>query len=156
MEVAANRFIFRRGALRGAAHWAIMWGCLLAAAITFPLVWGWVHFETVPGALTNDPPSLAALPSGDAWLGFRGQNGKLYVAKFSGGAFGAATDALTPAPAITSAPGLAAGRVGVVRRGWGVRRGALVAVEREAEPRHAHARTGGVAHQSADCKHAGH
>ncbi len=28
-----------------------MWGCLLAAAITFPLVWGWIHFETVPGDL---------------------------------------------------------------------------------------------------------
>jgi hypothetical protein len=28
-----------------------MWGCLLAAAITFPLVWGWIHFETVPGNL---------------------------------------------------------------------------------------------------------
>ena len=26
-----------------------MWGCIIAAAITFPLVWGWVHFETVPG-----------------------------------------------------------------------------------------------------------
>ena len=25
-----------------------MWGCIIAAAITFPLVWGWVHFETVP------------------------------------------------------------------------------------------------------------
>jgi hypothetical protein len=49
VEVGANRFIFRRGILRGAAHWAIMWGCTLAAAITFPLVWGWIHFETVPG-----------------------------------------------------------------------------------------------------------
>ena len=49
--MAANRFIFRRGALRGLAHWLIMWGCLLAAAITFPLVWGWIHFETVPGDL---------------------------------------------------------------------------------------------------------
>jgi len=29
----------------------LMWGCLLAAAITFPLVWGWIHFETVPGDL---------------------------------------------------------------------------------------------------------
>jgi hypothetical protein len=48
---AANRFIFRRGRLRGAAHWLIMWGCLLAAVITFPLVWGWIHFETVPGRL---------------------------------------------------------------------------------------------------------
>jgi hypothetical protein len=49
VEFAANRFIFRRTQLRGLAHWLIMWGCLIAAAITFPLVWGWIHFETVPG-----------------------------------------------------------------------------------------------------------
>jgi hypothetical protein len=48
---AANVFIFRRGRLRGLAHWLIMWGCVIAAAITFPLVWGWLHFETVPGHL---------------------------------------------------------------------------------------------------------
>jgi hypothetical protein len=51
VDFAGNRFIFRRGRLRGLAHWMIMWGCLLAAAITFPLVWGWIHFETVPGDL---------------------------------------------------------------------------------------------------------
>ncbi len=51
LEFAANRFIFRRGRLRGGAHLLIMWGCILAAAITFPLVWGWIHFQTVPGAL---------------------------------------------------------------------------------------------------------
>jgi hypothetical protein len=28
-----------------------MWGSVLAAAITFPLVWGWIHFESVPGRL---------------------------------------------------------------------------------------------------------
>src|SRR5678810_1115081 len=50
---AANRFIFRRGNLRGLAHWLIMWGCLIAAAITFPLVWGWIHFATVPGNLNE-------------------------------------------------------------------------------------------------------
>jgi hypothetical protein len=44
---AANLFIFRRGRLRGLAHWLIMWGCIVAALITFPLVWGWIHFETV-------------------------------------------------------------------------------------------------------------
>jgi hypothetical protein len=49
VDVAGNRFIFQRSSLRGVAHWLIMWGCILAAAITFPLVWGWVHFETVPG-----------------------------------------------------------------------------------------------------------
>src|SRR5690606_6175041 len=41
-----NRFIWRRSAERGAAHWLIMWGCILAAAITFPLVFGWIHFVT--------------------------------------------------------------------------------------------------------------
>lgn len=50
-DFAANAYIFRRGRLRGLAHWSIMWGCVLAAAITFPLVWGWIHFETVPGDL---------------------------------------------------------------------------------------------------------
>jgi hypothetical protein len=51
LEFAANRFIFRRGHLRGAAHWLIMWGCIIAALITFPLVWGWIHFKTVPGQI---------------------------------------------------------------------------------------------------------
>jgi hypothetical protein len=52
-DFAGNRFIWRRGLLRGAAHWCIMWGCLTAFAITFPLVFGWVHFETAPGDLTR-------------------------------------------------------------------------------------------------------
>ena len=51
LEFAANRFIFRRARLRGLAHWLIMWGSVLAAAITFPLVWGWIHFKTVPGQI---------------------------------------------------------------------------------------------------------
>ena len=42
-EFALNRFIFKRGRPRWAAHWLIMWGCLLAVAITFPLVFGWIH-----------------------------------------------------------------------------------------------------------------
>ena len=29
----------------------IMWGCLIAVAITFPLVFGWLHFRPVPGDL---------------------------------------------------------------------------------------------------------
>jgi hypothetical protein len=46
---AFNRFIWRRGRFRWGAHWLIMWGCLTAVAITFPLVFGWIHFESVPG-----------------------------------------------------------------------------------------------------------
>src|SRR5690606_18675094 len=50
-EVLANRFILRRSRLRGVTHLLIMWGCLLAVAITFPLVFGWLHFRPVPGDL---------------------------------------------------------------------------------------------------------
>ena len=50
-RLRAEPLHLRRGRLRGAAHLLIMWGCMLAAAITFPLVFGWVHFETVPGDL---------------------------------------------------------------------------------------------------------
>jgi hypothetical protein len=46
-----NTFIWKRDWARAAAHMFIMWGCILAAAVTFPLVFGWVHFETVPGRL---------------------------------------------------------------------------------------------------------
>jgi hypothetical protein len=74
VEVAGNRFIFRRGALRGLAHWLLMWGCLLAAAITFPLVWGWVHFETVPGRLDLYRAFLFGFPAGtfpvESWIAF--------------------------------------------------------------------------------------
>lgn len=65
VEVGANRFIFRRGFLRGLAHMGIMWGSLLAAAITFPLVWGWIHFETVPGALDTYRTFLFGIPVGE-------------------------------------------------------------------------------------------
>jgi hypothetical protein len=41
----ANSFIWKRGVMRGVAHWLVMWGCLIASAITFPLVFGWIHFE---------------------------------------------------------------------------------------------------------------
>ncbi|MGH9241998.1 MAG: MFS transporter [Vicinamibacterales bacterium] len=65
VEFAANAYIFRRGRLRGLAHWLIMWGCVLAAAITFPLVWGWIHFETVPGDLETYRTFVFGLPAGD-------------------------------------------------------------------------------------------
>jgi hypothetical protein len=65
VDAAGNRFIFRRGLLRGAAHWAIMWGCILAAAITFPLVWGWIHFETVPGQGETYRTYVFGYPAGD-------------------------------------------------------------------------------------------
>jgi len=50
---ALNDFIFLRGWRRGVAHWLIMWGCILAAAITFPLVFGWIHFQTLPDSFEH-------------------------------------------------------------------------------------------------------
>ena len=74
VEVAANRFIWRRNRLRGLAHLGIMWGCILAAAITFPLVWGWIHFETVPGQVELYRSYAFGFAVGefraDSWLGF--------------------------------------------------------------------------------------
>jgi len=46
VNILAQRFIEKRSPLRWAAHWCIFWGCLLAAAVTFPLSFGWIHFET--------------------------------------------------------------------------------------------------------------
>jgi len=43
--MAVQKFIFRRGFSRWLMHQLIMWGCIISALITFPLVFGWVHFE---------------------------------------------------------------------------------------------------------------
>ena len=50
VNIVAQRFIERRSPLRWAAHWFIFWGCILAAAVTFPLSFGWIHFETAGAA----------------------------------------------------------------------------------------------------------
>lgn len=69
VEVAANRFIFRRAPARWLAHLALMWGCLLAAAITFPLVWGWIHFETIPGRFETYRAYLFGFAAGEIGVG---------------------------------------------------------------------------------------
>ncbi len=51
-DLLANRFIFARGRRRWLTHMLIMWGSLIAVAITFPLVFGWLHFRPVPGDLS--------------------------------------------------------------------------------------------------------
>ena len=44
-NMVEQRFIFKRSKQRWLMHLLIMWGCILAALITFPLSWGWVHFK---------------------------------------------------------------------------------------------------------------
>src|SRR5690606_7678355 len=51
-DFAGNRFILRRDRLRGVTHLLIMWGCVLAVAITFPLVFGWLSFQPVPSDIS--------------------------------------------------------------------------------------------------------
>lgn len=64
---ALNNFILRRSRPRWAAHWLIMWGCLVAVAITFPLVFGWIHFETPPGDFERYTVYIFGFPT----FGFR-------------------------------------------------------------------------------------
>jgi hypothetical protein len=40
-----QRFIMKRGFWRWFMHFNIMWGCVLAASVTFPLVFGWLTFR---------------------------------------------------------------------------------------------------------------
>lgn len=46
VDFAGNRFIWKRNSMRWVTHFLIMWGCLMAFAITFPLVFGWMNFTT--------------------------------------------------------------------------------------------------------------
>lgn len=62
-DVLANRFIVRRDRLRGVTHLLIMWGCLLAVAITFPLVFGWLQFRPVPGDLASYEAVVFGFPA---------------------------------------------------------------------------------------------
>lgn len=55
-NLAAQTFIDRRSHTRWAAHFLLSWGCLLACGVTFPLVFGWVHFEADP----SDPSAYVA------------------------------------------------------------------------------------------------
>jgi len=47
-NIAWQTFIYRRSRSRWWMHQFLFWGCLLAAAITFPLVFGWIYFESAP------------------------------------------------------------------------------------------------------------
>jgi MFS transporter, NNP family, nitrate/nitrite transporter len=60
-------FIRRRSVLRFWMHQLLFWGCLLAAAITFPLVFGWIHF----GTLDDDPRTYVTYLFGFPTLSFR-------------------------------------------------------------------------------------
>lgn len=46
-NLLTQSFIARRSKSRWMAHQLVFWGCVLAALVTFPLTFGWLHFESV-------------------------------------------------------------------------------------------------------------
>ncbi|HEX6166930.1 MAG TPA: hypothetical protein VFZ30_09090 [Acidimicrobiales bacterium] len=46
-HIVGQGFIMRRSVSRWFAHQCLFWGCVLAALVTFPLTFGWLHFESV-------------------------------------------------------------------------------------------------------------
>jgi hypothetical protein len=65
-DILLNRFIWERGRMRWLAHWLILWGCVIALAITFPLVFGWLSFESLP----EDPQWYRAVLFGFSTFAF--------------------------------------------------------------------------------------
>ncbi len=60
-------------------HQLLFWGCLLAVAITFPLVFGWMHFRSAPDDQMTYVTYLFGFPVGSfrirtvlSWLMFHG------------------------------------------------------------------------------------
>lgn len=66
---ALNDFIWKRNWGRGLAHLLIMWGCLMAFGITFPLVFGWIHFETIDNRFEHYRVVLFGFPGNSFRIG---------------------------------------------------------------------------------------
>jgi len=82
-DILLNRFILARHWLRGAAHLLIMWGCIIAIAITFPLVFGWLHFESLPSDINTYQAYIFGFPTFtfpiDSALGFFAFHGLVWA-----------------------------------------------------------------------------
>jgi len=63
-NLVAQTFIYKRSHLRWWMHQCICWGCVLAAAITFPLVFGWIGFHSLPGDQSTYVTYLFGFPAG--------------------------------------------------------------------------------------------
>ena len=68
-NIFLQRFIDRRSHTRWTAHWFLAWGCILAAAVTFPLSFGWVRFETARNSQEIYNAFMFGIPVGTFRLG---------------------------------------------------------------------------------------
>jgi MFS transporter, NNP family, nitrate/nitrite transporter len=78
-HLVGQTFILKRSRLRWWMHQLLFWGCLSAVAITFPLVFGWVHFRAAPDDQFTYVTYLFGFPTGSfrirtfvSWLLFHG------------------------------------------------------------------------------------
>ncbi len=68
-QMVMQRFIGRRSPRRWMAHALIAWGCVLAFAVTFPLVFGWVRFTSAGLDADRSQAWLLGFPGGTFPLG---------------------------------------------------------------------------------------
>lgn len=68
-NIVAQTFIRKRSVLRWWMHQCIFWGCILAMAITFPLVFGWISFKSRPDDQMMYVTYLFGFPAGEFKLG---------------------------------------------------------------------------------------
>jgi NNP family nitrate/nitrite transporter-like MFS transporter len=78
-HIVGQTFIRRRSAQRWWMHQLLFWGCLSAVAITFPMVFGWIHFGSKPDDQMTYVTYLFGFPVGSfrirtvvSWLLFHG------------------------------------------------------------------------------------
>jgi hypothetical protein len=76
-QLLLQRFIQRRSIKRWGAHACLAWGCLLAFAVTFPLVFGWARFtsdgrdpDRYQAWMFGFPAGSFPLHSPQAWITF--------------------------------------------------------------------------------------
>jgi MFS transporter, NNP family, nitrate/nitrite transporter len=78
-HIVGQTFIRQRSTLRWWMHLMLSWGTMLAVAITFPLVFGWIHFEARPDDqmtyityVFGFPTASFAVRTVTSWLLFHG------------------------------------------------------------------------------------
>jgi len=78
-HIVAQNFIAKRSRLRWWMHFCLFWGCVTAVAITFPLVFGWIHFTSSTADQLTYVTWLFGFPVGSfpvgtvlAWVLFHG------------------------------------------------------------------------------------
>src|SRR5690606_9288021 len=64
-HIVGQTFILQRSRMRWWMHQLLFWGCVTAVAITFPLVFGWIHFGSRPDDQMTYVTYLFGFPVGE-------------------------------------------------------------------------------------------